>query len=224
MVAAAVWPLLVLILQLTTCDSTGNGAQEPVTATDPAAGIMAGYTAANCAQETALALGIVRVVGSIGVLWLAWLSAGLLLLILRVGVLVVAAAVRLLVLRLSVLRLGGVLLLLGRVLIVLRCPGSATRIRNQRMSGDSGQDWSERLTSIRHVPEGCLRHRLRIGRLVGRAESRPVAEGRRSRSCEGHHIPEERLHIVVAVAGILGCSPAVGSGRSWVGIGCMGQT
>lgn len=133
MVAAAVWPLLVLVLQLATRNGTGDSAQESVTATDPAAGIVAGYTATEGAKETALALGIVRIVWSIGVLWLAWLLPAGLLLILCVGVLAVAAAVRLLVLRLTVLRLGGVLLL-GRVLlvlvlIVLRCPGSATGMR-----------------------------------------------------------------------------------------------
>ena len=129
MMFAAMWPLLVLVLQLATCNSTGNGAQEPVTATDSAAGIVAGYTAPEGAKETALAFGIVRVVRSIGVLLLAWLSALLPLLILRVGVLAIAA-VRLLVLRLTVPRLGGVLLL-GRILllllIVLGC-GSATGV------------------------------------------------------------------------------------------------
>lgn len=218
--AAAVWPLLVLVLQLATCDSTCNSAQKPVAATDPTAGIVAGETATQGAEETALALGIVRVVGSIGVLLLAWLSAGLLL-ILRVGVL----TVRLLVLRLTVLRLGGVLLLgwvLLLLLIVLRL-GSATRMGvSEFLMEWMWPEW--RLTSIRHVPEGCLRHRLRTVRLVGRAESRHVAEGRRSWSSEVHRSLEERLRIGVAVAGILGCSPAAGSGRSLVGIGCMGQT
>ena len=92
MMAATMWPLLVLILQLATCNSTCDSAQESVTPADSAAGIMAGYTATEGAKETAVTLGIVRVVGSIGVLLLAWLSTGLLL-VLRVGVLAVATAV-----------------------------------------------------------------------------------------------------------------------------------
>lgn len=212
--------LLVLVLQLTPGDGSGNGAEEAVAAR-PVAGEMSGQSAGDGTTQATFALGSVRVVWFVGVLW----RVALLLVLRGVGVLV-----------------GGLLWWVLTVLrLLLRIWVIAPLVLWRRWAAAGSQSVcgpkSPRrrlLTSSPTVLADCLNRRSHTVLRPVRAGSLHVAEGHRSLLCGEAHSPRECHRTGELVVGSLAAAHILATGRrvdslaegrsSSEDIDCMGPT
>lgn len=191
--------LLVLVLQLTSRDGSGNGAEEAVAAR-PVASEMSGQSSGDGTTQATFALGSVRIVWFVGVLW----RVALLLVLRGVGVMVGG----LLWWVLTVLRLLLRIWVVAPLVLWRRWATAGS----QSVCGLRSPRW-RLLTSSPTVLADCLNRTSHTVLRPVRAESLHVAEGHRSLLCGEAHSPPERHRTGELVVGSLAAAHMLATGR-----------